>query len=158
MDTAAKKAVLRLFPYGLYAVTVRDGAEVNAFTANWLTQVAFEPPMIAVAVENDGHSIGLLRRSGVFAVSVFASGQRDLAGQLGRSFARNPRKLDGVAHRPAANGCPVLADALGWLECRVTGELPAGDHTVFVAAITEAGILREGAALTMAETGFRYSG
>lgn len=158
MDAAAKKTILRRFPYGLYAVTVADGDERNAFTANWLTQVSFEPPMIGVAVENEGHSIALIRRCGVFTVNLFATGQRELAGHLGRSFARNPRKLDGLAHHPGANGCPILDDALGWLECRVTGEVPAGDHTLFVAEIAEVGVLRDGETLTMAETGFRYSG
>jgi flavin reductase (DIM6/NTAB) family NADH-FMN oxidoreductase RutF len=158
MDAAAKKNLIRRFPFGMFAVTVAEGEQVNAFTANWLTQAAFEPAMLMVAVENDGQSIGMIRRSGVFTVNLFASGQRELAGQLGRSFARNPRKLDGVAYHPGANGCPILDDTLGWLECRVTGETPAGDHTVFVAEITEAGVLRDGDALTMAETGFRYSG
>lgn len=158
MDAAAKKPLLRLVPYGLYAVTVAHGGERNAFTANWLAQAAFEPPAVMVAVENDGRSIALIRAGGVFTVNVFAEGQRELAGQLGRSFARNPRKLDGVAHHAGANGCPILDDTLGYLECRVTGELPAGDHAVFVGAITAAGVLREGEALTMREAGFRYSG
>ncbi|HET8628739.1 MAG TPA: flavin reductase family protein [Thermomicrobiales bacterium] len=158
MDAAAKKAVLRLFPYGLYAVTVAHGDERNGFTANWLAQASFEPPMVMVAVENDGKSIGLLRAAGVFTVNVYATGQRELAGHLGRSFARNPRKIDEVGTRTGANGCPILDDALGYLECRVTDEVPAGDHTVFVGEITEAGLLREGEALTMRETGFKYSG
>lgn len=158
MDAAAKKNLLRRLPFGMFVVTVAEGAQANAFTANWLTQVAFEPPMLMVSVENDGQSIGMIRRGGVFTVNLLASGQRELAGQLGRSFARNPRKLDGIAHHPGANGCPILDDTLGWLECRVAGEVAAGDHTVFVAEITEAGILREGDLLTMAEAGFRYSG
>ncbi len=158
MDAAAKKNLLRRLLFGLYAVTIAEGDEVNAFTANWLTQAAFEPPMISVAVENDGHSIGILRRGGVFAINLLGTDQRDLAGQLGRAYARNPHKLAGVTHHPSPNGSPILADALGWLDCRVTGELPAGDHTLFVAEITDAGILRDGDVLTMAEAGFRYSG
>ncbi len=158
MDPAAKKAVLRMFPYGLYAVTVAHGAERNGFTANWLSQAAFEPASIMVAVRNDGHSIGLIRASGVFAVNVYASGQRELAGHLGRSHQRNPRKIEEVAYHLGQNGCPILDDALGYLECRLVGEVPAGDHTVFVGEITEAGVLREGETLTMRETGFRYSG
>lgn len=158
MDAAAKKDLLRRLPFGLFAVTVTAGDTHNAFTANWLTQAAFEPPMIMVAVENEGRSIALIREGGILAVNLLGEDQRDLAGQLGRSFARNPHKLDGVPHHPAPNGCPILDAALGWLACRVTGELPAGDHTVFVAEITDAGILREGALLTMAAAGFRYSG
>ncbi len=158
MDATAKKTMLRRIPYGLYAVGVAHEGEVNAFTANWLSQAAFEPPAVMVAVENDGKSIAMIRASGVFTLSLFATGQRELAGQLGRSFARNSRKLEGIAHHPGANGCPILDEALGFLQCRVTGELIAGDHTVFVGEITEAGTLREGETLTMAETGFRYSG
>lgn len=158
MDAAAKKTVLRLFTYGLHAVTVAHGGERNGFTANWLSQAAFEPPMVMLAVENDGKSIELLRKSGAFTVNVFASGQRELAGHLGRASARNPRKIAEVAHHPGPNGCPILDDALGWLACRVAGELPAGDHTIFAGEITDAGVLREGEPLTMRETGFRHSG
>ena len=158
MDEAAKKAILRKFTYGLHAISVRHGERANAFTVNWITQVAFEPPMVAVSVENDGASIELLRASGRFAISVFASGQRELAGHFGRPSARNPDKLAGAVHRASPGGLPILDEALGWLECSVRGELPAGDHTLFVAEVVEAGVLREGQPLTMAETGFRYYG
>ena len=158
MDAAAKKNLLRRLPFGLYAATVAVEGEVNAFTANWLTQAAFEPPMVSLAVENDGHSLGMIRRSGVFTINLLGTDERELAGQLGRSYARNPRKLDGVAYHPSPSGCPIIESALGWLDCRVAGELPAGDHTVVVAEITDAGILRDGDVLTMAEAGFRYSG
>ncbi len=52
MNEAAKKTVLRAFPYGLYAITVAHGGDEHGMTANWVTQTAFEPPMVAVAVEN----------------------------------------------------------------------------------------------------------
>lgn len=45
MDQAAKKTVLRHFPYGLYALTVAHEGEEHGMTANWLTQAAFEPPI-----------------------------------------------------------------------------------------------------------------
>ncbi|HLX41766.1 MAG TPA: flavin reductase, partial [Ktedonobacteraceae bacterium] len=47
MDPKIKRQVLRTFTYGLYAVSCANEGEVNAFTANWLTQVSFEPPLIA---------------------------------------------------------------------------------------------------------------
>ena len=158
MDEAAKKTVLRKFTYGLHAIAVRHGDRANAFTANWITQVSFEPPMVAVAVENGGASLELLQASGRFVVSVFASGQRELAGHFGRASARNPDKLSGAPHHPSPSGIPILDDALGWLECEIRGSLPSGDHTVFVAEVVEAGVLRDGEPLTMQETGFRYYG
>jgi flavin reductase (DIM6/NTAB) family NADH-FMN oxidoreductase RutF len=157
-DPAAKKQVLRMFTYGLYAVGVASGAEQAMFTANWVTQVSFDPPLIALSVENDSHSIGLLRAGGQFAISVFLSTARDQAGILGRHYRNHPNKMEQVRHRSGMTGCPILEDALGVVECRVVGELPAGDSTVFIGEIISAGVQHDGRPLTMAEAGFRHSG
>jgi flavin reductase (DIM6/NTAB) family NADH-FMN oxidoreductase RutF len=158
MDEAVKKQVLRLFTYGLYAVSVADGGEVNAFTANWLSQASFDPPMLMVSVENDSKSLGMIQRSRHFAVNIYESGQRELAGTLGKTAFKVPDKLKGLAYDLSETGCPLLHDALGWVECRVTGSLPAGDSTVIVAEVIDVGLRREGEALTMKEAGFRHAG
>ncbi|MBV9257702.1 MAG: flavin reductase, partial [Ktedonobacteraceae bacterium] len=80
MDPAIKKQALRLFTYGLYAVTCTQEDDVNAFTANWLTQVSFEPPLLAVSVENNSKSLPMILDSGKFAVNVLRTGQREFAG------------------------------------------------------------------------------
>ena len=160
MDTAAKKAVLRCFPYGLFAVTVAHDGEEHGMTANWVTQSSFEPPMVAVAVENGSRTIELLRDAHAFAVSVFATGQRDLAGRLGRASDNAPDKLKGIKTKPApVTKTPVLTEALGWLECRVVSALPSGDHTIVLGEVLSAGMERDGTkALTLEEAGFKYSG
>lgn len=158
MDEAAKKSVLRYFTYGLYIVTVREGERVNGFTANWLSQVSFTPPLVAVSVENDGASLPMMRASGEFAVSVLDSTQRGLAGQLGKSLHRAPDKLDGVSIVTAPGGFPVLGDSLGAVVCRVTGELPAGDSTLVLGEVVEAVQFREGDPLEMRAAGFRHAG
>jgi flavin reductase (DIM6/NTAB) family NADH-FMN oxidoreductase RutF len=158
MDDAIKKQVLRLFSYGLYAVSVADAGEVNAFTANWLSQASFDPPMLMVSVENTSKSLGMIQRSQHFAVNVLESGQRDLAGALGKTALKVPDKLQGLAYDLSANGCPLLHNALGWVECRVTASVPAGDSTVFIAEVSDVGLRREGEALTMKEAGFRHAG
>ena len=158
MDEAAKKTVLRMFTYGLYAVSVRNGDQRNAFTVNWIAQASFEPPMVMVAVENDGRSLPMLRAAGVFAVNVYASGQRELAGHFGRRSKTHPNKMDGIAYEDGVTGAPLLAETIGHLECAIRAEAPAGDHTVFVGEVVEARVRREAPPLTMAETGFRYYG
>lgn len=160
MNTDAKKTVLRQFPYGLYVVTVTAHGEEHGMTANWLTQAAFEPPMVAIAVENTSKTIGMIRDAHHFAVNVLHQGQRDLAGKLGRSSDQVPQKLKGVRTKPAPGAkTPVLADGLGWLECRMIATLPAGDHTIVLGEVIEAGIEQEGTQpLTLQDAGFKYSG
>ena len=70
MDVNTKRKVLRTFTYGLYAVSCADDGEVNAFTANWLSQASFDPPLIMVSVENETKSLPMILRSGIFTVNV----------------------------------------------------------------------------------------
>src|SRR2546426_809614 len=100
MDDAAKKTVLRHFPYGLYALTVRHDGEEHGMTANWVTQASFEPPMVAVAVENTSKTIAMIRDAHHFAVNLLQQGQRELAGKLGRASTSAPHKLKGIKTKP----------------------------------------------------------
>ncbi|HXI95244.1 MAG TPA: flavin reductase family protein, partial [Candidatus Acidoferrum sp.] len=141
MDAAAKQMILSHFPYGLYVVTVAHGGDEHAMTANWITQASFEPPMLVVAVENRSKTIGLIRDARHFAVSLLTTEQRELAGKLGRTSDQAPQKLKGVKTKPAPTAqTPVLTEAVGWVECRAVATLPAGDHTLVLGEILEAGV------------------
>jgi flavin reductase (DIM6/NTAB) family NADH-FMN oxidoreductase RutF len=161
MDESVKKAALRLFTYGLYAVSTGTRDRWNAFTANWVSQVSFDPPLVVVSVENASISLPIIRDSGHFAVHVFADEQRDLAGTLGKTYARHPEKLHGLNFRTGDTGCPLLLDTLGWVECEVVNEMPAGDSTLVLGRVTDAGISEQNSVkepLTMRAAGFRHAG
>lgn len=159
LDPAARKTVLRWFTYGLYVVTTRDGEETGAFTANWLSQASFDPPLVMVSVEKDSHSLPIIRSSKTFTVNVLETGQRRLAGHFGKKTAKVGDKLADIGHYQTDSGLPILNDALGYVVCRVTDEMDAGDSVVVLGEVVEAGTHREEAEpLTMSEAGFRHSG
>ena len=158
MDEAIKKQVLRLFTYGLYAVTTGTLAQVGVFTANWLSQVSFEPPLVAVSVENASHSLQLIQRTRHFAVSVLAAEQRELAGALGKPYSRAPHKSDSLALIAGQTGCPLLAEGLASVECALEGQLAAGDSTIMLGRVVSATVFREGEPLTMGAAGFKHAG
>jgi len=158
VDPNIKKRVLRTFTYGLYAVSCADEGEVNIFTANWLTQVSFDPPLLAVSVENDSKSLGMILRSRAFTVNVYRSDERELAGKLGKSAIQHPDKLNGIEFDLGANGCPILRDVPAWVACKVSHTAPAGDSTLIVAEVVDVGMPDDGQPLTMSEAGFRHAG
>jgi flavin reductase (DIM6/NTAB) family NADH-FMN oxidoreductase RutF len=160
MDEAAKQTVLRHFPYGLYAITVAHGGDGHGMTANWVTQASFQPPMVAVAVENTSKTIAMIRDARYFAINLLHQSQRELAGKLGRSSANTPQKLKGIKTKPApTSGAPILTDALGWVECRLVATLPAGDHALVLGEVVAAGLEHPDAQpLTLQEAGFTYAG
>ena len=77
----------------------------------------------------------------VVVVTVDAGGQRvGLTITSFTSLALEPPigLWSGIPTRDGALGAPLLEGALGWLECEVAGEHPAGDHTLFVGAVATA--------------------
>ncbi len=160
MDAGAKKTVLRQFTYGLYAVTAAHDGERGVFTANWLSQVSFEPPLVVLSVERDSSTLPLIQASGMFAICPLSSEQKDLAGALGRPKARAGDKFTTLDLRvvETESGCPALADGLGYVVCRVRDELATGDSVVFSGEVIEARELNAGSPLEMREAGFRHAG
>lgn len=141
MNEAAKQTVLEHFAYGQYALTVKRESEEHGTAARWVSQASLDPPMVVVAVETTSTTIELIRDAHHFAISVFHDGQRDLAEKLGRAAAGASQQLKGIKTKPApVSGAPVLADALGWVECRVVATLPSGSHTLVLGQVVEAGL------------------
>ncbi len=159
MDEAAKKQALRLFTYGLYAVTAREGDVIAAMTVNWATQVSFAPPMIAVSMERESRTREIIMRTGHFVLCIYAADQREVAGLLGRHSAKVPDKCVSVAWEPGSvTGCPVIFGTLGALECRVVNTIEAGDSVLVLAEVIEAHAARDGEPLTMQAAGFKHAG
>ena len=160
LDLDAKKRVLRQFTYGLYAVTASYDGERGIFTANWLTQVSFDPPLLLLSIELDSSTLPLIRGSGRFTVSPYSSTQTELAGNLGRPKRRVGDKFAAydLPIVKTATGEPAIASTLGYVVCRLVSETPAGDSIALIGEVVEAHILKDGEPLTMRSAGFRHFG
>src|SRR5512143_1147358 len=112
MDPNAKKSALRMLNYGLYVVTAATPGDRGAFLCNWLTQCSFDPPLVVMAVENQAHSLAVIRASGRFVVNVLETGQKDLASWFGRHSAKVGDKLANRLLMATPTGLPVLPEAL----------------------------------------------
>ena len=157
MDQDAKKKGRPGIVYGLYVLGARRD-EAHAMTVNRVTQISFEPPMIALATENEAHTLPMVRETGAFTISILPTGSRQLAGKLGRSSANTPDKLAGIAHHLGpTTGATILDDATGWLQWRLLAEQKSGDHTLVGGSNRGRRPGRREDA-DAEETGFRYAG
>jgi flavin reductase (DIM6/NTAB) family NADH-FMN oxidoreductase RutF len=158
LDAAAKKTLLRKIPHGLFICGVAEGEEVNGFTASWVTQGSFEPPLVVIAVRADSTSNGMIQRTGRFSLNVLDQSQKDLAAVFFKPQKGIGGRFDAAPYQRGELGLPILSDGLGAVECELVGQVAAGDHTVFVAEVKTALLLRDGVALDLASTGWAYGG
>jgi len=162
MEPATRKTVLRLVPYGLYVLTT-TGQQVGAGTINWVSQMSFEPPLLALGVKKDSRNFHNLKSGGAMAMSFLGSGQGDLAFAFfgdaaidGSCFVSKDKRY---AFEAAPSGAPVLTDAPAWADLKLVDTVEVGDHAVVVVQVTDVGLRSQNpSALTLQELGLNYGG
>ena len=135
------RAVMRPFPSGICVVTIELEAQRAGLTVGSLVSLSLEPPLVGFALGRQAQLHELLRGAGEFGVSLLGGEQASVAQHFARSVP--PIALwTGIDVREDIDGPPLLADALGWLRCRVQAAHPGGDHTFFVGEVvwTEVGL------------------
>ena len=131
-------------PTGLYIVTTRREGAPLGFVGSFLTQVAFAPPTICVAIGKERAHLPAIRASKSFGVSVLDDASLGLMSAFFKRYPPGESAFDTLAHSESPNGSPVLDDALAWLECTLRGEHDAGDHVVVFGEVTAGRVLRSG--------------
>ena len=159
MDLNAKKIALRKIPHGVYIVGVAQDGQLNAFTGTWFTQVSFTPPLVALGIRKDSHSLQMIQASRVFTVSFLGKDQKSIAEHFVKPATVIGEKLKDVPHRVGATGAPILSEAIAYVECEVR-EIAnqAGDHAVVIGEVVEAGVRNDEPVLTLTDTGWHYGG
>ncbi len=158
LDLEAKKVLLRKIPHGLFICTVREGDEINGFTASWVTQGSFSPPLVVMAVRSEGSSHGIIQRTNLFSLNVLRSDQKDLAAVFFKPQQGLGGRFEATSYKYGENGLPLLDDAIGAIECKVVGNVATGDHTVFVAEVISAVLNKDAEPLNLSATGWSYGG
>ncbi|WP_431867652.1 flavin reductase family protein [Nocardiopsis eucommiae] len=127
------------FATGVTVLTV-GGENPNGMTANAFCSVSLDPPLVLCCVARTARLHKAVAVEGRFAVSVLSAEQKATA----RHFADRSRphgwaQFATVSWVPGLHtGAPLITGALAWLECEVTEEVVAGDHSVFVGRVLEA--------------------
>ncbi len=160
MDPQDKKVALRAITYGLYVMTASDAGECAAGGVNWLTQVSFEPTLVAAGVNTQSSLHALISKTGMFAVNVLADDQLDVTKAFFQSTEVEGDLVNGHRfERGVATGAPLLDEVPYWFECKVTDTVARGDHTVFVAEVVGAGVRDASRVpLNLRSTGMSYGG
>ena len=159
MDLQAKKIALRKIPHGVYIVGVKQDSQLNAFTATWLTQVSFTPPLLALGIKKDSRSFEMIKHGRVFSVNLLGKDQKPVAEHFVKPATVVGEKLKEVRYRTGATGTPILEDAIAYVECQVREIANEhGDHAIIIGEVVEAGVSKDEPALTLMDTGWHYGG
>ncbi len=138
MDADIKKTALRMIPYGIYVMTARDGDEIAAATVNWVTQTAFEPPLLVVGVKSDSGAYETVKNAGHFALNMLGKDQQGAAFTFFKPAEVDGDTLSGEPFTAGSTGSPILASAPAAVECKVQNVVEMGCHHIVVGEVVNA--------------------
>jgi flavin reductase (DIM6/NTAB) family NADH-FMN oxidoreductase RutF len=144
LDEYQFRRVMGHFATGVTILTTALDDEMHAMTANALCSVSLDPLLVLVCVNKQARTHAMLSASGVFTLNVLAEEQEHLSRLFADETADAGRILKGLSHCRGVTGAPILADCLAYVECRVVATYPGGDHSIFLGAVEDARLLREG--------------
>ncbi|MFC8620876.1 flavin reductase family protein [Streptomyces anulatus] len=129
------KQVFRRYPAGVVVVTADSGRGPVGFTATSLTSLSLDPPLVSYGIGVAASSWPHVEAAASTVVNFLGADQE----QLARTFATSgiDRFAAPTAWRRLPEGEPVLDGVAGWLRLETERIVPAGDHRIVIARVTE---------------------
>lgn len=143
MENKIEKEAMFKITYGLFVLSAKDGEKDNGCIVNTVSMITETPKRITVYVNKLNYTEQMIRKTGVFNVSVLTeSAPFEVFKQFGFCSGRDTDKFAGKEYPRSANGLyyvPEHTNAL--ISAKVVDALDYGTHTLFVAEVTEAKVL-----------------
>ena len=145
---------IQKFSYGLFVLTARSGDKDNGCIINTAAQLTSSPNRINIAVNKANFTHDMILNTGVFNISVLAEDTSfDTFKRFGFASGKDADKFEGFLENTArsANGLLyVTAGTNAFMSAKVIEAHDYGSHTLFVAELTEAEVLRDEPSVTYA--------
>lgn len=136
-----EQAVGRLIG-SLCIVTAKQGELKSAMLADWVSQATFTPPGLTIAVAKDRAVESLMNRGDKFVLNILEEGKHlGLMKHFLKPFGPGEDRFAGVDTENADNGCPILNEALAYVECTVENRLECGDHWLVYGVVKSGKVL-----------------
>ena len=136
LDPAQFRSALGSLPTGVTIVTAAGTDGPTGATANAVTSLSLDPPMMLACLDRGSRTLDAVRAAGHFGVNGLAAGQEELAARFS-SKDPHPEKWRGVDWTESA-GMPRIEGAMLWVACELRDLIDGGDHLILTGNVLEA--------------------
>jgi flavin reductase (DIM6/NTAB) family NADH-FMN oxidoreductase RutF len=133
VEPALFRQLLGRFATGVTVITARTAnGDPVGMTANSLSSVSLEPPLVLASVEKAHEMHTALLGATHWVFNILSSEQEALS----RRFAgAEPNRFLGVSYRENDRGIAVIDGTVAHIECTKHAAVPGGDHTIFIGLV-----------------------
>jgi flavin reductase len=153
------RSVLGRFVTGISIMTaVAADGQSHGMTANAISSVSLEPPLVLVCVDRSAIMAEVVAESGAFALT-FLSAEQEPWSQWFADPARptGSAQFDGIPTSVRMTGSPILDGGISWVDCRTWAAYDGGDHVIVVGEVMALGETEDDSATPLLYDRGRYA-
>lgn len=125
----------------LCVLAAKRGELTSAMLASWVTQASFNPPGLTIAVAKDRAVESLTHTGDKFVLNILKEGM-NVRRHFLKPFAPGENRFAGLDTQEAENGCPIINDALAYLECTIKSRMDCSDHWLVYAVVDNGKVIQ----------------
>ncbi len=122
------RAALGAYATGVTIVTAIGPNGPSGATANAVTSLSLDPPMMLACLDRGSRTLTSVREQGRFGVNALAAGQDELARRFAGKDAEAAKWTD--VEWSESDQLPRLAGNLMWVACELRDLIDGGDHLI----------------------------
>lgn len=107
----------------------------------WSTQCSHEPPRMLTSFPKELEGYEIVQRSGVWTISLVAEDQMGFHDEFFLDGKQDIASIGEDKFIYRETGCPILKDAVGYLECKVVSFIDNGDFGLAIGDVISAEML-----------------
>ncbi|MCI5829969.1 MAG: flavin reductase [Treponema sp.] len=136
--------------YGLFVLTAKEGSKDNGCIVNTASQVASDPNTIAVSVNKNNYTCGMIERTKEFNVSILSEKSKfETYKHWGFQSGKDVDKTVEIAYKRSANGLIYIAEETNaFLSAKVIKAIDLGSHMLFIGLVTDGEKISEDPSVT----------
>ena len=138
LDPEKLRHAMRAWTTGVAVVTASHNGQQYGMTVNSFTSISLEPPLVSVALKQLTHTHELVVQSGMFAVTILTSEQKELSERFAGKFPNITDRFEGVQTERLSIDAPIIRNGMAYFNCRVVNSILVGENTLFVAEVIAA--------------------
>ncbi|MEV5412561.1 flavin reductase family protein [Thermopolyspora sp. NPDC052614] len=122
---------------GVSVITVRDERDDIGTTVTTFASLSLEPPLVMVSIAAESYVNEVLLRRDRWAATLLSAGQAAIASRFASPGRPSARLLVAGTghHRGPATEALIVEGGVAAVEAETTKVVPAGDHTLYIAAL-----------------------
>lgn len=139
VDPQTFKNSLSHWASGVTVVTTVDEGQWKGATVSSFASVSLTPPLILICLNKNMYTHKVIEKSGVFAANILSTNHLEAGKLFAGMYPDIEDRFSQNEWITAETGSPILADAVGWVDCTVKHAYDGGDHTIFVGEVQAGG-------------------